>query len=101
MEPGTIDSTRSGTYGKLFKPDNFIYGDNGAGNNWAKGHYTEGAEMVENVMDVIRKEAEACDLLQGFQLTHSLGGVDISKIKIGNRKRSWYSNNLQSERAVS
>lgn len=25
-------------------------------------------------MDVIRKESENCDCLQGFQLTHSLGG---------------------------
>lgn len=25
-------------------------------------------------MDVVRKEAESCDCLQGFQLTHSLGG---------------------------
>ena len=45
-----------------------------AGNNWAKGHYTEGAELVDSVMDVMRKEAENCDCLQGFQLTHSLGG---------------------------
>ncbi|KHJ99508.1 Tubulin/FtsZ family, GTPase domain protein [Oesophagostomum dentatum] len=46
----------------------------GAGNNWAKGHYTEGAELVDNVLDVVRKEAESCDCLQGFQMTHSLGG---------------------------
>ena len=46
----------------------------GAGNNWAKGHYTEGAELVDSVLDVVRKEAEGCDCLQGFQLTHSLGG---------------------------
>ncbi|KAK8759080.1 hypothetical protein V5799_003288, partial [Amblyomma americanum] len=46
----------------------------GAGNNWAKGHYTEGAELVDSVLDVVRKEAESCDCLQGFQLTHSLGG---------------------------
>ena len=45
-----------------------------AGNNWAKGHYTEGAELVDSVLDVVRKEAESCDCLQGFQLTHSLGG---------------------------
>ena len=45
----------------------------GAGNNWAKGHYTEGAELVDNVMDVVRKESENCDSLQGFQLTHSIG----------------------------
>jgi hypothetical protein len=38
------------------------------------GHYTEGAELIDNIMDIIRKEAENCDCLQGFQLTHSLGG---------------------------
>jgi tubulin beta len=38
------------------------------------GHYTEGAELVDQVLDVVRKEVENCDCLQGFQLTHSLGG---------------------------
>ena len=33
-----------------------------------------GAELVDSVLDVIRKEAESCDCLQGFQMTHSLGG---------------------------
>ena len=33
-----------------------------------------GAELVDSVLDVVRKESEACDCLQGFQLTHSLGG---------------------------
>nr|CAI5817103.1 unnamed protein product [Callosobruchus analis] len=74
LEPGTMDSVRSGPYGQLFRPDNFVFGQSGAGNNWAKGHYTEGAELVDSVMDVVRKEAESCDCLQGFQLTHSLGG---------------------------
>ena len=46
----------------------------GAGNNWAKGHYTEGAELIDSVLDVVRKEAESCDCLQGFQIAHSLGG---------------------------
>jgi Tubulin/FtsZ family, GTPase domain len=36
--------------------------------------YTEGAELVDSVLDVVRKEAEGCDCLQGFQITHSLGG---------------------------
>lgn len=69
-----MDSIRSGPLGRLFKPDNFVFGQSGAGNNWAKGHYTEGAELIDNVMDVLRKEAEGCEWLQGFQLTHSLGG---------------------------
>jgi tubulin beta len=74
LEPGVIDTIQSTPYGNLFRPDNFVYGASGAGNNWAKGHYTEGAEMVEQVLEVVRKEAENSDCLQGFQLTHSLGG---------------------------
>jgi tubulin beta len=74
LEPGTMDAVRSGPYGQLFRPDNFVFGQSGAGNNWAKGHYTEGAELIEPVLDVIRKEAEATDCLQGFQVCHSLGG---------------------------
>ncbi|XP_009980416.1 PREDICTED: tubulin beta-7 chain [Tauraco erythrolophus] len=69
-----MDSVRSGPFGQIFRPDNFVFGQSGAGNNWAKGHYTEGAELVDSVLDVVRKEAESCDCLQGFQLTHSLGG---------------------------
>ena len=42
LEPGTMDSVRSGPYGQVFRPDNFVFGQSGAGNNWAKGHYTEG-----------------------------------------------------------
>uniref|UniRef100_A0A0K3C9U5 Tubulin beta chain n=1 Tax=Rhodotorula toruloides TaxID=5286 RepID=A0A0K3C9U5_RHOTO len=61
LEPGTMDVIRAGPLGGLFRPDNM-------------GHYTEGAELVDSVLDVVRKEAEGCDCLQGFQLTHSLGG---------------------------
>jgi len=37
LEPGTMDSVRSGPLGGLFRPDNFVFGQSGAGNNWAKG----------------------------------------------------------------
>jgi tubulin beta len=69
-----MDAVRAGPFGQLFRPDNFVFGQSGAGNNWAKGHYTEGAELVDQVLDVVRREAEGCDCLQGFQITHSLGG---------------------------
>ncbi|KAI5692259.1 tubulin beta chain-like [Diaphorina citri] len=74
LEPGTMDAVRSGPYGKMFRPDNFLHGQSGAANNWAKGHYTEGVELVDAVMDLTRREAENCDCMQGFQVTHSLGG---------------------------
>ena len=63
-----------GPYEKIFRKDNFVFGQTGGGNNWAKGHYTEGAGLIDSVLDVVRKEAEGCDCLQGFQITHSLGG---------------------------
>lgn len=44
------------------------------GNNWAKGFYTEGAELVDSIIEVTRQQSEACDALQGFQMIHSLGG---------------------------
>merc|ERR1712025_829478 len=74
LEPGTIDVIKASEIGPLFKPDNMCFGANGAGNNWAKGHYTEGAELVDSVLDKVRNEIECCDAPQGFQICHSLGG---------------------------
>lgn len=74
LEPGVVDTIKSSKFGAMFRPDNFVFGQSGAGNNWAKGHYTEGAELIDSVLDVVRREAESCDVLQGFQVSHSLGG---------------------------
>ncbi|XP_030761550.1 tubulin beta chain-like isoform X1 [Sitophilus oryzae] len=74
LEESTMDSVRSGPFGRLFSPDSFVFGRGGASNNFAKGMYTEGAELADTVLDIIRKEAEGCDLLQGFQMVHSIGG---------------------------
>jgi tubulin beta len=76
----------------MFRPDNIVTGSGGAGNNWAKGYYTEGAEIMENIMEVMRREAENCDSLQGFQMTQSVGGgtgsglgsLILSKVSICN-----------------
>ena len=42
----------------MFRPDNFVFGQTGARNNWYKVHYTEGAELIDSVLDFVRKEAE-------------------------------------------
>jgi tubulin beta len=47
LEPGTMDSVRAGPYGGIFRPDNYVFGQSGAGNNWAKGHYTEGRKLFQ------------------------------------------------------
>jgi len=74
LEPRTLDTISTKPYGRLFPSENIIVGQGGAGNNWAKGFFNQGAELIDSVMDVTRKEVERCDALQGFQLTHSLGG---------------------------
>uniref|UniRef100_A0A2K6QDJ9 Tubulin beta chain n=1 Tax=Rhinopithecus roxellana TaxID=61622 RepID=A0A2K6QDJ9_RHIRO len=52
-------------------------GQCGAANNWAKGHYTEGGELMESVMEVVRREAESCDCLQGS----GMGTLLLCKIR--------------------
>ncbi|KAI0926238.1 Tubulin beta-2 chain [Taiwanofungus camphoratus] len=74
LEEGVCNRIRSGKMGALFRPDTFVTGNTGAGNNWAKGFYTEGAELVDSIMDIVRLQSERCDALQGFQMIHSLGG---------------------------
>ncbi|KAJ2451736.1 hypothetical protein EV183_003393 [Coemansia sp. RSA 2336] len=74
LEPGVLNTIREGKYGGLFRPESMVSGQSGAGNNWAKGFYTEGAELLDEVLDNLRHDVEACDLLSGFQLCHSIGG---------------------------
>merc|ERR550519_397813 len=75
LEPGTKEAIRNDDSIKnLINEARMLNGANGAGNNWAKGHYTEGAELVEDSLEAIRTENEKCDASQGFQLFHSLGG---------------------------
>uniref|UniRef100_A0A8C6C6S5 Tubulin/FtsZ 2-layer sandwich domain-containing protein n=1 Tax=Monodon monoceros TaxID=40151 RepID=A0A8C6C6S5_MONMO len=59
LEPGTMDSVRSGPFGQTFRPENFVLDQSGTGNSWARDHYTEGAELVDSVLDVARKEAKS------------------------------------------
>ena len=63
-----------GTYRQLFHPDQLCTGKEDAANNYARGHYTIGREMIEPCMDKIRRLAENCTGLQGFVLFHSFGG---------------------------
>lgn len=52
LEPGTMDSVRSGPLGSLFRPDNFVFGQSGAGNNWAKGRESPPASDSTSPFDI-------------------------------------------------
>ena len=68
------DEVRTGTYRQLFHPEQLITGKEDAANNYARGHYTIGKEIVDLVLDRIRKLADQCTGLQGFLIFHSFGG---------------------------
>lgn len=49
------DEVRTGTYRQLFHPEQLISGKEDAANNYARGHYTIGKEIIDSVLDRIRK----------------------------------------------
>ena len=68
------DEVRTGGYRQLYHPEQLISGKEDAANNYARGHYTIGKEIVDLVLDRIRKLADQCTGLQGFLIFHSFGG---------------------------
>ncbi|KAM3184646.1 hypothetical protein ACTXT7_007955 [Hymenolepis weldensis] len=74
LEPTVVDEVRTGTYRQLFHREQLISGKEDAANNYARGHYTIGKEMVDHVLERIRKLTDNCSGLQGFIVFHSFGG---------------------------
>ncbi|CAD7948636.1 unnamed protein product [Amoebophrya sp. A25] len=60
--------------GRLYRPENIIGNDEGAGNCYAKAFHTEGPDLADQVLETVRKEVEKCECLQGVQFTHSICG---------------------------
>ena len=73
LEPTVVDEVRTGTYRQLFHPEQLISGKEDAANNFARGHYTIGKEIVDLVLDRIRKLADNCTGLQGFMVYNAVG----------------------------
>ncbi|KAG5224250.1 Tubulin alpha-1 chain family protein [Salix suchowensis] len=74
LEPTVIDEVRTGTYRQLFHPEQLISGKEDAANNFARGHYTVGREIVDLCLDRVRKLADNCTGLQGFLVFSAVGG---------------------------
>ncbi|VDL93422.1 unnamed protein product [Schistocephalus solidus] len=90
------DEIRTGYYRQLFHPEQLISGKEDAANNYARGFYTVGEQMIELTMDRIRKVMDTCSMPQGFLIFHSLGGgtgsgfasLLISRLSEDYRKRT-------------
>lgn len=74
LEPRVVNKLAHANQ-RLFNPENFFIAQEGggAGNNWASG-FRQGEEHHEQVLDMIDRESDNSDSLEGFVLCHSIAG---------------------------
>jgi tubulin alpha len=73
-----------------------VHGKEDAANNFARGHYTVGKDIIDRVNDRMRKLIDNCENLQGFIIAHSVGGgtgsglgaLILERMAIDYRKKS-------------
>ncbi|KAG7168311.1 Tubulin alpha chain-like 2, partial [Homarus americanus] len=65
---------RTGMYRGMYHPQQLVTGKEDAANNFARGHYTIGKEMIDVTLDQIRRMTDQASSLQGFLVFHSFGG---------------------------
>ncbi|EDV98731.1 tubulin gamma-2 chain [Drosophila grimshawi] len=75
LEPRVIHNIMSSPYSKLYNPENVYLSKHGggAGNNWASG-FSQGEKVHEEVFDILDREADGSESLEGFVLCHSIAG---------------------------
>jgi tubulin alpha len=96
LEPNVIDDVKNSEYAAIFNPDFLLAGKEDAANNFARGHYTVGKEIIDKVNDRLRKLVDNCDNVQGFVINHSVGGgtgsglgaLILERIAVDYRKKS-------------
>ena len=74
MECGPLQETMRSPLGALFDETQFVMDVYGAGNNFAHGFCEYGPRYRSNFEEGVRRNAEHCDSLQTFIVTHSLSG---------------------------
>jgi tubulin alpha len=60
LEPNVVDEVRTGMYRSLFHPDQMITGKEDAANNYARGRYTVGRGLVDQVLNKVCRVADNC-----------------------------------------
>ncbi|CAD8053530.1 unnamed protein product [Paramecium primaurelia] len=73
-DPTIIDEVKTGTYRQLFHPGYLISGKEDAADIFSRGYYSIGRKLINLYEDRIRKLADNCTNLQGFLISHSIGG---------------------------
>jgi len=96
LEPSVVDDIRTGDYAQMFHPEFLLNGKEDAANNFARGHYTVGKEILDQVNDRLRKLVDNSENVQGFIIHHAVGGgtgsglgaLILERIAVDYRKKS-------------
>merc|ERR1711981_752049 len=96
LEPTVVDDVRTGIFGQMFHPEFILNGKEDAANNFARGHYTVGKEILDQVNDRLRKLVDNSQNVQGFIMHHAVGGgtgsglgaLILERIAVDYRKKS-------------
>ena len=72
-----LDEVRTGTYRQLFHPEQLMTGKEDAANNYARGHYTVGKEMIDIVLDRIRKLVSVSLFILRANVLSQIGNVCV------------------------
>jgi len=70
-----IGKIKNSDYKNLYNPENVYVSEEGggAGNNWSVG-FSKAEAVHEELMEMIDREADNSDSLEGFMLLHSIAG---------------------------
>lgn len=82
LEPDPILSVMTGEKRDLYNFNNMFYGLEGGNGNSMRARYTIGRELVDQILDRIRKLVESCDAFQGFMVYGSLMGATAGLIEL-------------------
>merc|ERR1712039_813724 len=90
------DDVRTGDFSQMFHPEFLMGGKEDAANNFARGHYTVGKEILDQVNDRLRKLVDNSQNVQGFIINHAVGGgtgsglgaLILERIAVDYRKKS-------------
>jgi len=74
LEPTCVEEIRSSEFRDLYHPEQLICGKEDAANNYARGHYTVGKEIIDSAMERIRRVVDSCNSIQGFAVYMATGG---------------------------
>merc|ERR1712227_151783 len=96
LEPTVVDDVRTGVRSQMFHPEFLLNGKEDAANNFARGHYTVGKEILDQVNDRLRKLVDNSQNVQGFIINHAVGGgtgsglgaLILERIAVDYRKKS-------------